>query len=244
MGTVNELLTITRKQLSVREDPPNSNNVRYNTWYYGREVSGSAYPWCAVFVQWCFAQAGVKLPKRTASCGDLMRAAKAAGCWVTADFQPGDAVIYDFSGKRQTTEHCGVVEVVLPGYGVQAIEGNTSPGQSGSQDNGGGVFRRTRSKMLVRAYIRPFTEKKEDDMTQEQFNQMFKTAMDGYRQELRDNDCGQWSQEAREYAVSSGLFAGSGTAPDGQPNFMWEDLLTREQVAQLFFRFAQKNGLA
>ena len=31
MGTVNELLTITRKQLSVREDPPNSNNVRYNT---------------------------------------------------------------------------------------------------------------------------------------------------------------------------------------------------------------------
>ena len=44
--------------------------------------------------------------------------------------------------------------------------------------------------------------------------------------------------------MSSGLFAGSGTAPDGQHNFMWEDLLTREQVAQLFFRFAQKNGLA
>lgn len=85
---------------------------------------------------------------------------------------------------------------------------------------------------------------KEDDMTQEQFNQMFKTAMDGCRQELRDNDCGQWSREAREYAMSSGLFAGNGTAPDGQPNFMWEDLLTREQVAQLFFRFAQKNGLA
>ena len=73
---------------------------------------------------------------------------------------------------------------------------------------------------------------------------MFKKAMDDYRQELRDNDCGKWSQEAREYAVSSGLFAGSGIAPDGQPNFMWEDLLTREQVAQLFFRFAQKNGLA
>ena len=84
---------------------------------------------------------------------------------------------------------------------------------------------------------------KEDDMTQEQFNQMFKTAMDGYRQELRDNDCGQWSQEAREYAVSSGLFAGSGTTPDGQPNFMWEDLLTREQCAQLFYRFAQQHGL-
>ena len=72
----------------------------------------------------------MKLPKRTASCGDLMRAAKAAGCWVTANFQSGDVVIYDFSGKRQTTEHCGVVEVVLPGYGVQAIEGNTSQKRS------------------------------------------------------------------------------------------------------------------
>ena len=163
MGTVNELLTITRKQLSVREDPPNSNNVRYNTWYYGREVSGSAYPWCAVFVQWCFAQASVKLPKRTASCGDLMRAAKAAGCWVTADFQPGDVVIYDFSGKRQTTEHCGVVEVVLPGYGVQTIEGNTS--QSGSQSNGGQVCRKNRTDKYIIGAVRPQfePEKKKED---------------------------------------------------------------------------------
>lgn len=94
---------------------------------------------------------------------------------------------------------------------------------------------------LVRAYIRPI--KKEDDMDQEKFNQMFKTAMEAYRKDLRDNDSGQWSREAREYAISSGLFAGSGTTPDGQPNYMWEDLLNREQVAQLFYRFAQRNGL-
>ena len=69
------------------------------------------------------------------------------------------------------------------------------------------------------------------------------TAMVAYRKDLRDNDSGAWSQEARDFAVSIGLFAGSGTTPDGQPNFMWEDLLTREQCAQLFFRFAQRNGL-
>lgn len=34
------------------------NNVKYNTWYYGRVVSGSAYPWCAVFISWCADQAG------------------------------------------------------------------------------------------------------------------------------------------------------------------------------------------
>ena len=84
---------------------------------------------------------------------------------------------------------------------------------------------------------------KEDDMDQDKFNQMFKTAVEAYRKELRDNDSGQWSKEAREYAVSTGLFAGSGTTPDGQPNYMWEDLLTREQAAHLFYRFAQQNRL-
>ena len=80
-------------------------------------------------------KAGVKLPRRTASCGDLMNAAKAAGCWVVRDFQPGDVVIYDLSGRQKTTQHCGIVEQALPDYGVQAIEGNTSQG-GGSQDNG------------------------------------------------------------------------------------------------------------
>ena len=77
MATVSELLELARRQIGVKECPPNSNNVRYNTWYYGREVSGGAYPWCMVFVQWVFDQADVKLPVRTASCGALMRAAKA-----------------------------------------------------------------------------------------------------------------------------------------------------------------------
>ena len=193
MATVNELLGIARKQIGVSEAPPDSNNVRYNTWYYGREVSGSAYPWCAVFVQWCFAQAGVKLPKRTASCGDLMRAAKAAGCWVTADFQPGDVVIYDFSGKRQTTEHCGIVEVVLPGYGVQAIEGNTS--EAGSQSNGGMVCRKNRPGKYIVGAVRPVfdKEKEEDDMV------IYKTL----------NDVPSWYKAAVQKAMDKDALKGT-----------------------------------
>lgn len=48
------------------EQPKGSNFVKYNNWYYGRQVSGSAYPWCAVFISWCAHQAGVSnnvLPK-------------------------------------------------------------------------------------------------------------------------------------------------------------------------------------
>lgn len=83
--------------------------------------------------------------------------------------------------------------------------------------------------------------KEEDDMlTYEQWREY----MDQYRRELQDNDCGDWSKEAREWAIRVGLFAGSGTASDGQPNYMWQDQLTREQAAMLFYRFATERGLA
>ena len=124
MATINSLLELARRQLGVKEDPPGSNKVKYNTWYYGREVSGAAYPWCMVFVQWVFDRASVKLPTRTASCGALMRAAQAAGCWVTKGYRPGDVVIYDFPGGA-ATDHCGIVEAV-DGSRASAIEGNTS----------------------------------------------------------------------------------------------------------------------
>lgn len=68
--TAAELLRIASAQVGVKESPANSNNVKYNTWYYGHAVSGSAYPWCAVFVCWCFAVlageiSGESVPKTT-----------------------------------------------------------------------------------------------------------------------------------------------------------------------------------
>lgn len=86
-------------------------------------------------------------------------------------------------------------------------------------------------------------EGEDDDMDQSKFNEMFKTAMTEYRKSLQDNDCGDWSAEARAWAVNVGLFDGNGTTVAGQPNMMWQDFLTREQAAQLFFRFAKQNGM-
>ena len=166
--------------------------MRYNTWYYGREVMGSAYPWCMVFVQWVFAQAGVKLPVRTASCGALMNAAKAAGCWVTAGFKPGDVVIYDFPGGA-ATDHCGIVETELPDYGVQAVEGNTS--QSGSQSNGGMVCRKNRPGKYIVGAVRPVfdKEKEEDDMV------IYKTL----------NDVPSWYKAAVQKAMDKDALKGT-----------------------------------
>lgn len=53
--TAERLMEIALSQVGVKEVPSGSNDVKYNTWYYGREVRGDAYPWCCVFVEWCFA---------------------------------------------------------------------------------------------------------------------------------------------------------------------------------------------
>ena len=214
MATAEKVLAIAREELGVKESPANSNRVRYNTWYYGREVSGAAYPWCMVFVQWVFAQAGALklLPKRTASCGDLMRAAKAAGQWVTKDYRPGDVVIYDFPGGA-ATDHTGIIEKVTL-TGVVAIEGNTS--QAGSQSNGGMVCRKTRPYSQIVGVVRP-----------------------NYKQEDKrmDNNPSPAHKEGVEWAVKNGILTG-----DAAGDLKLTEPVTRQQLCTMLFRFAKKTG--
>lgn len=84
----------------------------------------------------------------------------------------------------------------------------------------------------------------DEDMDQTKFNEMFSAAMTDYLKGLQNNNCGDWSQEARGWCISVGLFARNGTAVDGKPNMMWPSGLTREQAAQLFYRLAKMVGLA
>jgi len=56
--TAEKILEIARSQIGIKEEPPNSNNVKFNTAYYERTVSGGGYAWCAVFIWWVFQQAG------------------------------------------------------------------------------------------------------------------------------------------------------------------------------------------
>ena len=192
MATVSELLDIARRQIGVKESPPSSNNVRYNTWYYGREVSGSAYPWCAVFAAWVFDQAKVKLPIRTASCGALMRAAQSAGCWVTGDYRPGDVVIYDFPGGA-TTDHCGIVEAVDGTY-ISAIEGNTS---STSDADGGAVERRARKFAQIVGAVRPSYDKEVEEV---RYNTV--------------SECPAWARETVQKLVDREYLNGTGEGLD------------------------------
>ena len=149
MATVKDILAIARKELGTKESPANSNNVKYNTWFYGhavRDTNAIKYPWCMAFVQWCFAQAGQTLPCKTASCSALLNFyhQNFPEC-VKAKPNAGDIVIYTFG-------HTGIVESVSSGE-FTAIEGNTSI--AGSQSNGGEVCRKTRKLYTAAAFIRP-----------------------------------------------------------------------------------------
>lgn len=75
------------------------------------------------------------------------------------------------------------------------------------------------------------------EITQDKFNEMFKVAMNAYRTELQDNDCGNFSADGRKFVEETGLLVGGSKLPNGEANFMWQDFLTREQFATVLYRF-------
>lgn len=168
------VIEVARGELSVTELPPNSNKVKYNTEYYGWEVSGPDYKWCVVGLWWVFKHAGEGQAffggAKTASCGTLRNWYKAQGQTVPkADGMAGDLVFFNFHGGT-LPEHAGLI-VERKTYGwYQTIEFNTSPGEEGSQDNGGCVALKTRHISQIVEVCRPKYKEEEpvmaDDLTE------------------------------------------------------------------------------
>lgn len=227
--TANDILVVARSQLGITEYPAGSNNVKYNTTYYGRVVSGSAYPWCCAFVWWVFQQVGASLfygGGKTAYCPAVEVYAKAHGQWVTSDYQPGDCVLFDFyGGGKGLACHIGIVESVSPS-GITCLEGNTSVT---SNDNGGAVMRRTRYLNQILGAFRPAyaaaqATESEDIMTGEEIVKA-----------LNDYYATQTVPEAVQAEYQSAITAGitDGTNPT--------QLVPRWQAAIMAYRAAQKR---
>lgn len=156
MGTtVKKILEIARKEIGVTEYPANSNKVKYNTAYYGREVFGAAYPWCCAFIWWLFQQAGAKElfygGGKIASCTMLMNYYKRQKQFKTSNPLPGDLVFFNFDKNAADAEHIGIVESVNGGI-VITIEGNTG---TTNDANGGAVMRRERRTTVILGYATP-----------------------------------------------------------------------------------------
>lgn len=266
MTPVERLLATARAEIGYLEKATNAQlddktaNAGSNNWTkYARDLDSldvyngkkNGYAWCDIFCDWCFITAfgltvamqmtGQVMGGYGAGCTSSVNYYKAVGRFFTSNPQPGDQIFFTDDGG-ESFYHTGIVEKVSGGR-VYTIEGNTSSAP-GVVPNGGMV--RDKSYGLTYAkiggYGRPnYALVKEDD---EMDLAGFKKLYNEMRAELKDNDASQYSEEARKWAVNSGLIAGNGTTVNGEPNCMWEDVLTREQLVTVLYRFAQMMGKA
>lgn len=146
MATAAQVLSVAQSQIGYKEGSNNSNK-------YGAAYGLNNASWCMIFVWWCFKQAGAEsLIKKSASCTQEYNAMKAQAVSRNS-LKPGDIVFFDWDGSGDC-DHVGIVEAVGSTQ-VTTIEGNTSSGNSGSQSNGDGVYRRYRKITQVAKAIRP-----------------------------------------------------------------------------------------
>jgi hypothetical protein len=149
MTTPNDVLQVAMRQLGQKENPPGSNKSKYGNWY------GMDGAWCAMFVSYCFHQAGMPLPitnkKGFAYCPYGVDWFKKQGCWSDSNPKPGDVVFYCWRGDK-VADHVGIVKEVKGSKNIIAIEGNTS---TVSNDDGGTVMVRPRSGSIILGYGKP-----------------------------------------------------------------------------------------
>lgn len=195
MSWVDDVLAVAEGEVGVTEWPKGSNCVKYNEWYYGRSVSGAAYPWCMAFVQWDFDRAGHTLPHKTASCSNLLNWYRSNKPECVRDKPaPGAIAIYNFG-------HTGIVARDNGDGTVAAIEGNTSATEAGSQSNGGGVFKVRRPAALVTKYIIPFEIEEEDMSGEEIYNKL--------NEFLAGRPAPDWAEAELREAVDMGITDGT-----------------------------------
>ena len=223
MATAKELLAIAASQLGTCESPAGSNNVKYNTAYYGREINHPDYAWCAVFIWGLFREAGAGElyygGGRTASCTTLCGYHRGQA---TTDYRPGDIIFFDFSGQKKKTRHVGICESCQGGY-ITTIDGNTG---TGNEANGGAVMRRKRALKYVSGAYRPAYE--EDTMTEQDIKKLIDRAL-AERDEAAVQSAQKvslWARESWDKAAAKAVF--DGTRPGGN--------LTREQAAVVLDR--------
>jgi cell wall-associated NlpC family hydrolase len=143
-----------KSQLNYRET--GNNDTIFGKWY-----GLNNNPWCAMFVSWCYDQAGLvsKIAAQTkkgfASCdAGLKWFTKKNKIVPVGQAQAGDLVFFQFDKDAQA-DHVGIC-ASNDGKGfLMVYEGNTSSDSKGSQSNGDGVFLKKRSYSLIMGVARP-----------------------------------------------------------------------------------------
>jgi hypothetical protein len=103
---------------------------------YGKFTGFDGLPWCGSFVNWCFSEAGVRLPSMVSTANGANKL-KDMGRFTDSP-QLGDLAFMDFPHDGvDRISHIGIV-IGAHGHSIITIEGNTSG--TGDQRNGGMVM--------------------------------------------------------------------------------------------------------
>ncbi len=134
------ILTIARTQIGVREETGKNDGLAVEAYlkYTGNK---KGEPWCASFVSWVYAKAGLAMPRSAWSPALFPK--------IRQTLNPLPAGVFGiYFEKHQRIAHCGLVENTK-GSWIYTIEGNTNG--AGSRE-GDGVFRKLRHRRTIAVY--------------------------------------------------------------------------------------------
>ena len=208
MATAKKVMDTAIKYLGVKEYPPDSNNVVFNTDYYGRKVFGN-YPWCCAFVWDVFRMAGASSlfygGRKTAYCPYVETWGKSNGLTVPIKSgRYGDIVLFDWQHNGEA-DHIGFIESQKPNGSYITIEGNTAVG---NDSNGGEVMRRVRPQSTICCIIRPKYEQEAEIVTYEEWKVYQKRYEQERAAEGVPEDPENWKRKAYNFARFTNLSDG------------------------------------
>ena len=176
---------------------------------YGEAYGWNGVPWCMQFVWWVFREAGYAIL--------FYDGAKTAYCpdYVKWAKKNSTWITKDYKpGDIAFMSFDGTQTAGHTGIVESVTESglNTIEGNTSgdNQSNGGAVMRRYRPYKYILGAARP--------------------AYDN----LNEDGAHAWSKEAREWAILNRIFVG-----DENGNMRWPDPITREEVAEVLFRFCE-----
>lgn len=153
----NEKMIIQKAEsyLGLIDNPIGSNNIIFNTDYYGVEVSGPFYLWCVVFIWDIFRMCNLSNifydGEKTNECKKVYYWGEKNNLFVpNNEGRYGDIVI--FSWKGETLDHIGLVYERNSDGSYITIEGNTTIEPNSLIK---GVMKKIRKLDVVYSIIRP-----------------------------------------------------------------------------------------
>ena len=151
---MSNVIDIAKSQLGYQET--GNNDTKFGKWY-----GMNNQPWCAMFVSWCFSEAGLA-EKVAASTKKGFAGCDAGLKWFVKNgktvpvgkAQAGDIVFFQFDTDAEP-DHVGICASNDGKKYLTVYEGNTSGDTKGSQSNGDGVYLKKRAYSLIMGVARP-----------------------------------------------------------------------------------------